>query len=83
MDSKKYWDEVVPDWVKDAIAKGDVVTVTPQETFSLDLHRDEASVLIQVLQKAIPNLPEDDSWLAFQMLGDLQVLMDNYDKETT
>jgi hypothetical protein len=27
MDSKKYWDEVVPDWVKDAIRTGDVMTV--------------------------------------------------------
>ena len=27
MDSKKYWDEVVPDWVKDAIKTGDVVGV--------------------------------------------------------
>jgi len=29
MDSKKYWDEVVPDWVKDATKTGDVVTVQP------------------------------------------------------
>lgn len=29
MDNKKYWDEVVPDWVKDAIKTGDVVTVQP------------------------------------------------------
>ena len=29
MDSKKYWDEVVPDWVKDAIKTGDVVRVQP------------------------------------------------------
>jgi len=70
-----------PKWVTDAIAKGDVVTVTPQETFPLELRRDEACVLIQVLQKAIPSLPEDDGWLAFQMLGDLQVLLDNYGKE--
>lgn len=27
MDSKKYWDEVVPTWVKDAIASGDVLKV--------------------------------------------------------
>lgn len=72
----------MPDWVKDAIAKGDVVTVTPQETFSLELHRDEACVLIQVLQKVIPSLPEDDGWLAFQILGELQVLVDNHGKES-
>ena len=49
-----------------------------EKDFTLGLDFDEACVLVQVLQKAMPNLPEDDGWLAFQMLGKLQTLVDNY-----
>lgn len=51
MDSKKYWDEVVPDWVKDAIKTGDVVTVTPKPTVTLELTHDESYLVLMCLRK--------------------------------
>lgn len=53
-----------------------------EKDFTIGLDFDEACVLVQVLQKAIAKLPEDDGWLAFQILGQLQVLVDNYGKES-
>ena len=62
MDNKKYWDEVVPDWVKDAIAKGDVVTVTPKPTTTLELTEDEAYLVLRCLRhlKHDPMFEVDD-----------------------
>lgn len=62
MDSKKYWDEMVPNWVKDSIAKGDVVTVTPKPTVTLELSEDEAYLVLQCLRhlKHDPMFEEDD-----------------------
>lgn len=61
----------------------DEAAVEDEKFFTLGLDFDEACVLIQVLQRAMPSLPEDDGWLMFQILGALQVRVDSEMEKVT
>ncbi|MBM3914108.1 MAG: hypothetical protein FJ351_06670 [Sphingomonadales bacterium] len=55
----------------------DVAAVEDEKFFTLGLDFDEACVLRDVLQEALPKLPEDDGWLMFQLLEALQARVDS------
>jgi hypothetical protein len=53
-----------------------------EKDFTIGLDFDEACVLLRIMEKALPKLPEDDGWLIFQLVEKVQVLVDNYGKES-
>lgn len=55
----------------------DGTAVEDEKFFTLGLDFDEACVLLRVLQKSLPKLPEDDGWLLFQILEALQARVDS------